>query len=281
MTLSAATRHDAQQHRTVRAGVEAISVVSTHHFPRHAHDQLGLGLMDFGGHRTWSAHGEIEAAAGDVIAVNPGEIHDGAPLGKAERGWRMLYFDPTFVASELSEDADNSLEITRSVLRDPLLRRLLEQLFATVTATNVNILAVDEAVVQTLTLVSRRHGSRSPCMLGASPAVAQAQRRLDEAPEVQITLAELAAIVGVSRFQLLRGFSRDLGTTPHAYLLQQRVRLARRLLGERRGPAEAAAEAGFADQSHMTRAFARQFGVTPGRYRAAIASHSRNPIQDP
>ncbi|HIH2664745.1 TPA: helix-turn-helix domain-containing protein, partial [Burkholderia cenocepacia] len=31
----------------------------------------------------------------------------------------------------------------------------------------------------------------------------------------------------------------------------------------------AAAEAGFADQSHLTRAFARQFGITPGRFTQA------------
>jgi AraC-like DNA-binding protein len=34
---------------------------------------------------------------------------------------------------------------------------------------------------------------------------------------------------------------------------------------------EAALIAGFADQSHMSRAFVRQFGVTPGRYQAALA----------
>jgi AraC-like DNA-binding protein len=49
------------------------------------------------------------------------------------------------------------------------------------------------------------------------------------------------------------------------------VRLARRLLAAGRPPAEAALQVGFADQSHMTRAFVRQFGITPGRYRAAIA----------
>ena len=68
----------------------------------------------------------------------------------------------------------------------------------------------------------------------------------------------------------MRGFARAVGVTPHAYLLQQRVRLARRLLSAGRRPIEAAAEAGFADQSHLTRAFRRQLGVTPARYRAAV-----------
>ncbi len=75
----------------------------------------------------------------------------------------------------------------------------------------------------------------------------------------------------MSWFQLLRGFKHAVGVTPHAYLLQRRVRLTRRLLAAGRRPAGEAAEAGFADQGHLTRAFRRQLGVTPARYRAAVA----------
>jgi AraC-like DNA-binding protein len=94
---------------------------------------------------------------------------------------------------------------------------------------------------------------------------------MDAAPELPFTLGELAAFSGVSRFQFLRGFAREAGITPHAYLVQRRVRLARQLLANGETPAQAAVQAGFADQSHMTRAFGRQFGITPSRYRAAIA----------
>jgi transcriptional regulator GlxA family with amidase domain len=74
--------------------------------------------------------------------------------------------------------------------------------------------------------------------------VLKAIRRLDAAPEIPTSLAELAALSGVSR-----------------------LRLVRRLLAAGRLPVDAALLAGF-DQSHMTRAFIRQFGITPGRYRA-------------
>jgi len=49
------------------------------------------------------------------------------------------------------------------------------------------------------------------------------------------------------------------------------VRLARRHLRQGHALAEAAQLAGFADQSHLTRAFLRQFGITPGRYRDAVS----------
>jgi AraC-like DNA-binding protein len=48
------------------------------------------------------------------------------------------------------------------------------------------------------------------------------------------------------------------------------VRVARRLLSRGVSPVVAAAEAGFADQAHLTRWFRRYYGVTPGAYRGAL-----------
>jgi AraC-like DNA-binding protein len=74
----------------------------------------------------------------------------------------------------------------------------------------------------------------------------------------------------------LRGFARATGATPHAYILQRRIRLARHLLAAGMETAHASVQAGFADQSHMTRGFVRQLGVTPSHYRRAVyASKNR------
>ncbi len=226
--------------------------------------------MATGAQRSWSGIGWVEARAGDVITVNPGEIHDGAPIGAA-RSWRMLYLNPALVASELADEGEDSPEIARPALRDAVLAGLFARLFAQATAATPEPLALEEDLLRTLACLLRRHGSRSHPVPRLSPAVAIARRRLDDMPEASATLAELARLSGVSRFQILRGFARETGVTPYAYLLQRRVRTARQLLIAGRTPAAAAQEAGFADQSHMTRAFRRQFGVTPGRYQAALA----------
>jgi hypothetical protein len=54
---------------------------TNHAFPRHSHDHIGIGIMTFGAQRSWSIIGQVESEAGDVIMVNPGEIHDGMPVG--------------------------------------------------------------------------------------------------------------------------------------------------------------------------------------------------------
>lgn len=271
--------HRVTQHRSGVPGIEAMTLFSDHAFPRHSHDHFGIGIMTSGAQRSWSVVGHVESAAGDVIMCNPGEIHDGMPLkpgtGNREpatgaRGWRILYFDPALIASEISEGALGEFVI-RPVVRDLRLAAQVTRLFAHVEGARPDALAVEEGLMRCLMTVSRKHrldGSAAAC---ASPSVNVAIRRLDDAPEVPVSLAGLATLAGVSRFQLLRGFARDVGTTPHAYVIQRRARLARRYLAAGRSPSDAALLSGFADQSHMTRAFVRHFGITPARYQAAVA----------
>lgn len=84
-------------------------------------------------------------------------------------------------------------------------------------------------------------------------------------------LTELARRVGLSRFQLIRHFSRHTGLTPHAWLLNQRVGRSRDLLRGGAPLADLACRLGFADQSHFQRVFKAHVGVTPHRYRSGRA----------
>jgi AraC-like DNA-binding protein len=262
--------HKVEQHRLAIRGIEAMTLVSNHYFPRHSHDQLGIGVIAFGAQTSWSGLGQVDASAGDVIMVNPGEMHDGAPLDGNARGWRMLYLDPALVAEEVEHEILGAAEVVRPVARDPLLAKHFARLFACLIDLKSDRLEQEENLLRSLIHVLRQHGMTRRLPKGPSPCVARAIQRIDSAPELPVSLAELAALSNVSRFQLLRGFAREMGATPHAYLVQRRIRLVKQLLADGETPAQAATQAGFADQSHMTRAFVRQLGITPHRYRAAI-----------
>jgi AraC family transcriptional regulator len=84
-----------------------------------------------------------------------------------------------------------------------------------------------------------------------------------------ISLDDLAGSVGLSRYHFARRFRQSTGTTPHEFVLQQRIERAKTLL-HRTNTAllDIASVCGFADQSHMTREFRKRINVTPGRYRA-------------
>ena len=71
--------------------------------------------------------------------------------------------------------------------------------------------------------------SRLPRSLGP---IARARARIDDDPSSPLTLADLAADAGMSRFQLLRGFAHEMGLPPHAYRMQRRMTLARQLIAQ-------------------------------------------------
>lgn len=80
---------------------------------------------------------------------------------------------------------------------------------------------------------------------------------------VQIRLGDLAAAVGVSPYHFLRTFAQDTGLTPHGYQQQVRVSFGLQRLRQGVPSAEAANDAGYADQSHFIRALKRTYGITP------------------
>jgi AraC-like DNA-binding protein len=76
----------------------------------------------------------------------------------------------------------------------------------------------------------------------------------------------------MDRFRLSRQFKQAFGRTPHAYLVQLRLRAARTLLACGGEPAQVAIDVGFSDQSHLGRWFRRAYRITPAAYRRACTN---------
>ncbi|MGK9174343.1 AraC family transcriptional regulator [Yokenella regensburgei] len=248
-------------------GIEAVSADSDFAFGRHTHDQFGIGFMDSGAQKSLSGRGKVESKAGDIITVNPGEVHDGSPLC-GPRAWRMLYVDPELINRNIlaiSEGKCHCREFTQPVLTDHNVAANFARLYNAVVLGEGDVakLAADEALILIVSTLSEFavHQENLPLK-----SIAFARERMDDDPAHAVTLAELAACAGVSQFQFLRAFKRYSGMTPHAYLLQRRLGLVRKLIAGGMPLSETAAAAGFADQSHMTRLFMRSFGYTPGRF---------------
>ena len=206
------TRPTARVHRPA-PGVLATSLDSAQSFPRHSHDTYGIGRIRRGAQRSWSAAGWVEAGPGDLLMVNPGEVHDGQPIGDAGRQWQMLYLAPGLVddaAAELGRVAP----LWRPVARDAALAAAFERLHARLVV-QAGELACDEAQVHLLATVFRHHAMALPIVPGTS-SIARARQRLDDDPAHDPGLAALAAEAGLSRFQLVRAFARELDMTPHA-----------------------------------------------------------------
>ena len=89
--------------------------------------------------------------------------------------------------------------------------------------------------------------------------------------EGEITLAAMARACGIGTKSFVRAFAAMTGKSPYQYVIAARVERAKRLIEQdREGLAEIALRCGFSHQEHLTRAFRRLTGQTPGRYRRSV-----------
>ena len=92
-----------------------------------------------------------------------------------------------------------------------------------------------------------------------------------------VTLDDLARLTNRSSFQMIRAFRRELGITPHSWLIHLRLRVGASLLERGESIASVACDVGFADQTHFTRHFKRLHGKTPNRFRKAASAYAGQP----
>jgi AraC family transcriptional regulator len=77
----------------------------------------------------------------------------------------------------------------------------------------------------------------------------------------------MATAASLSRFHFARAFKTSTGQTPYQYVNAKRMAQAKVMLAQNQSLAEIALALNFSSQANFTRAFRREFGITPGRHR--------------
>lgn len=245
-------------------------------FPKHSHDVFSLCAYDAGAEALHLQGKKVVASAGSLLAVAPGEMHEGRAADSGV-GWayRILYIPPpllTRAAEEVGAPAGTQPGFASPVLQDPWLLDAFTETFDALKDGAAARLEREERLLGLLVTLLRRHAGltrrerRTPV---CSPGVRRARELLEADPTRNITLEELAHVASLSPWHLVRAFHRQLGQTPQVYQRALRLRRAQELLAGALPMAEVALAAGFTDQSHLIKHFGRTLGVTPGAYRAA------------
>lgn len=91
-----------------------------------------------------------------------------------------------------------------------------------------------------------------------------------------ITLNDLSALTGVSKYYLLRSFTKQKGISPYSYLEAIRINEAKKFLEQGISPMEVALKTGFTDQSHFSNFFKKLIGLTPKQYMNIFIERNEN-----
>lgn len=230
----------------------------------HSHPTFSIGAVDAGGSMfTGSSDAAVSLAPGSLVLVPASCVHACNPLPDQAWSYQMLHLDAQWLHGAVPQLCTDSA----TVLHDP-------DLYARFCAMNALLFSCACVADKQAALLAWLHACASAGGGRALPSTA-ARLPAQLLPAVEAlaaqplaSLAHLAQLAGMSRYQLIRAFRAATGMTPHAYQLNLGVNRARDGLQAGGALADIACELGFADQSHLQRVFKAHAAITPGRYRS-------------
>jgi AraC-like DNA-binding protein len=251
-------------------GIERLEVqMRGRGFSLHRHDTYAIGITLSGVQTFWYRGAQRYCLPQQCHILHPDEIHDGSPATETGFRYRIAYLDPSLIQKALVGKplpfvADPIVDLT------PAQRGLLWRIWEM----NDEIDDLGQAeitvdVADALEMASAAY-MRSRRMLPIK-SLQRVRDTIAAAPASPRTAKDLEHLTGLDRWTLARDFRAAFGTSPSRFRTMRQLDQVRRVVKSGVPLAEAALEAGFSDQSHMSRMFKRAFGLTPARWAAATA----------
>lgn len=253
--------------------IEARAVQDGRHvcYDKHSHAHFSIGAITGGHSHYLNQRSRQEVGPGSLVLMNPEEVHACNPIADQPWSYLMFYLDTDWLRSQQEEAGLGSefrpFDMTAS--RDPLLYQGLQHL-------HHQLVQAPDPLAREVAchLFSRQLLARlTPARWDDRPPqhLQRAAELMQDDSASPLSLSQLSAVAGLTPSHFVRAFSQHYGMTPHAYLLDRRIRHARTLLKQGQPLAEVALASGFADQAHFQRQFKRRVAATPGQYRTQLA----------
>lgn len=240
--------------------------ISRYAFEPHTHEAFGIGTIEQGAERFRYRGSQYVASVNSIVTMNPDELHTGE--AETADGWRyrMIYLDPT----QLEEITGVRHWWFSDVLRhDPQRSQLIGQQIYQLWHTRDPL--AQQGVLLDLIDTFRPFAHHAPQNVEARHRFDQVRDYLHDNYMHPVTLDELAHVVSLSPYHFQRQFKAHFHVTPHQMLMAIRLWRAKAFLTHGMPAAEVAAATGLTDQSHLTRAFTRRYGITPVRYQKQVS----------
>lgn len=258
------------KHHTIELLGEKCEVIEaafgTSSFEKHFHDVFSIGLVEKGVNAFTYRGKQVAASTGSVCIADAGEVHDGGLAG-ASWAYRNIFLPPKLLNRLWQEDGgQRQPNFNRGVVDETQACASMARLFGVLLSSSDQTMCDEAAIVAFGTLL-RHFGTESlrSTQTKTRPVAVQAMEMMTDMKGAGLSLDDLSRETGVSRYSVIRAVSGATGLTPSAFMLQTRVNHAKQLIRSGVPLAEAALDAGFSDQAHLTREMKKRWGVTPGK----------------
>lgn len=261
-------------------GVNILCVGQSRELWRVYHDTYCIAVVQ-GGSGRWKYRGRHHEIRPSTLMISePGEVHTTTAV-ESPGSFTSIFIDPRFIESQLGSNLRGALHFKMAqTTTSSLWRQLARQLrdvthhYAATEVTGV----VTEYLLLALHELFRTAAEREPL---TAPMCQSRLTRVRDAiidnyktsPGDRLNIGQLAQELGVSRYWLTHSFKRQFGYAPNELHTLLRVAKVKQLVtAGGKNLASISREAGYCDQSQMTREFKTHWRVTPGQLQQLVDS---------
>jgi AraC family transcriptional regulator len=247
----------------------------------HSHEEIQItlpqvntrALIDY--ESSSSQHRTQQIRVGEAFLISPHQEHTLDWQKKAEL--TLFYLHPLFFANTVNESIGNKqLKINNCFkIIDDLVIREVGSIFRNLCSLGLDTEKLYLENLANLLAVHLLKNYLSYDLKDFNNAPGLSIRKFNLIVEYieanlseKITLTDLAKVVNLGKFYFSHSFKNHTNMTPYDYVLQLRVKRAKRLLQSSDLPiCDVALECGFGNQSHLAKHFRQKLGITPMNYR--------------
>ena len=253
---------------------------------RAVHEEIEIKYFYEGGATILIGSDSVSAKSGDIVVINPYEIHSPVDFGAREGRYHLFMVGLDFFGEAGIGTMDLRHLLTgkricfqHRIRQNERLGQILLHVVEEIQGGEASYqLVVQGLLLEFFALLMRNHQVEAVCAADWEkhvqyyPVIEPALLYIRDEYSGKITVEELAHLCNVSKYHFCRVFKLVTGKTAVEYVTDYRLQIADLLLEHTSSPVgEVAKLSGFEDESYFCRCYRRKRGVSPRKNRARLS----------
>lgn len=238
-------------------------------FPNHFHEYYVVGFIEKGQRFLSCKNKEYTIEQGDLLLFNPRDNHTCEQIDGKTLDYRCINIQPEIMSKAVFEITGKEYlpYFTSQVVFHSELVSLLHELHQIIMEEERDFRKEEIFFFLLEQLIEEYTEQAVPAGNAEQSTEARAICEFLEKHYMEnITLDDLCKLTGLSKYYLLRSFTKQKGISPYSFLETIRIDKAKKMLEQGTLPIDVAFQTGFSDQSHFSNFFKKFIGLTPKQY---------------
>lgn len=246
-------------------------------FTNHFHDYYVIGIMKKGDRKFICNSENYNIQTNNILLINPNDYHECIGIDENNLDYVAIHISKETMSNLVNEifKTKNMVIFNKNVISDDTLLKEIK-ILSNLVVSNNNTLEKEELFYIVIKELLENYASFKMVNENVKLKTKEICDYIESNYTDNITLDKLAQVGAISKYHLIRLFTKEKGITPYKYLELYRINQAKKQLQGNNSILDISIQCGFSDQSHFTNLFKETIGITPKQYKKIFEERKNN-----